>query len=47
LCENRLAGEITALCKVFGADRELIRTVAGRGYQSKLRARRARIGLHQ
>jgi len=31
--ENRLAGEITTLRKVFGADRELIRTVAGRGYQ--------------
>src|SRR6516165_4971469 len=31
--ENRLAGEITALRKAFGADRELIRTVAGRGYQ--------------
>ena len=32
--ENRLAVEITALRKAFGADRELIRTVAGRGYQS-------------
>jgi adenylate cyclase len=31
--ENRLAGEITALRRAFGADRELIRTVAGRGYQ--------------
>ena len=31
--ESRLAGEITALRKAFGADRELIRTVAGRGYQ--------------
>ena len=31
--ENRLAGEITALRKAFGAERELIRTVAGRGYQ--------------
>ena len=31
--ENRLQGEISALRKVFGADRELIRTVAGRGYQ--------------
>jgi adenylate cyclase len=31
--ENRLSGEITALRKAFGADRELIRTVAGRGYQ--------------
>jgi DNA-binding winged helix-turn-helix (wHTH) protein len=31
--ENRLAGEITALRKAFGGERELIRTVAGRGYQ--------------
>ncbi len=31
--ENRLAGEIVALRKAFGAHRELIRTVAGRGYQ--------------
>ena len=31
--ENRLASEIVALRKAFGADRELIRTVAGRGYQ--------------
>ena len=31
--ENRLAGEIVALRKAFGADRQLIRTVAGRGYQ--------------
>ena len=31
--ENRLAGEIATLRKAFGADRELIRTVTGRGYQ--------------
>src|SRR6516164_5756347 len=31
--ENRLAGEVAALRKAFGADRELIRTIAGRGYQ--------------
>ena len=31
--ENRLAGEIAALRKAFGNDRELIRTVTGRGYQ--------------
>jgi TolB-like protein/class 3 adenylate cyclase/Tfp pilus assembly protein PilF len=31
--ESRLAGEIVALRKAFGADRDLIRTVAGRGYQ--------------
>src|SRR6516162_8441330 len=31
--ENRLAGEIVALRKAFGADRGLIRTVSRRGYQ--------------
>jgi DNA-binding winged helix-turn-helix (wHTH) protein len=31
--ENRLAAEITALRKAFGSDRELVRTVTGRGYQ--------------
>ena len=31
--ENRLQGEISALRKAFGVDRELIRTVSGRGYQ--------------
>jgi TolB-like protein/DNA-binding winged helix-turn-helix (wHTH) protein/predicted ATPase len=31
--ENRVASEIVALRKAFGPDRELIRTVAGRGYQ--------------
>jgi DNA-binding winged helix-turn-helix (wHTH) protein len=31
--ENRLASEISALRKAFGADRELVRTVTGRGYQ--------------
>jgi DNA-binding winged helix-turn-helix (wHTH) protein len=31
--ENRLPGEIAALRKAFGAERELIRTVFGRGYQ--------------
>jgi predicted ATPase/DNA-binding winged helix-turn-helix (wHTH) protein len=31
--ENRLQGEISALRKAFGPDRELIQTVAGRGYQ--------------
>src|ERR1700751_4768903 len=31
--ENRLAGEIVALRKAFGAERDLIRTVTGRGYQ--------------
>ena len=31
--ENRLQSEISALRKAFGADRDLIRTVSGRGYQ--------------
>jgi DNA-binding winged helix-turn-helix (wHTH) protein/class 3 adenylate cyclase len=31
--ENRLQGEISALRKAFGADRGLIQTVSGRGYQ--------------
>src|SRR5213593_997625 len=31
--ENNLAAQISGLRKVFGADRHLIRTVAGRGYQ--------------
>jgi predicted ATPase/DNA-binding winged helix-turn-helix (wHTH) protein len=31
--ENNLAAQISTLRKVFGADRDLIRTVAGRGYQ--------------
>jgi predicted ATPase/DNA-binding winged helix-turn-helix (wHTH) protein len=31
--ENNLAAQIAVLRQVFGADRDLIRTVAGRGYQ--------------
>jgi len=31
--ENRLQSEISGLRKAFGADRDLIQTVAGRGYQ--------------
>ena len=31
--ENRLQSEISALRKALGADRDLIQTVAGRGYQ--------------
>ena len=31
--ENNLPAQISVLRKVFGADRHLIRTVAGRGYQ--------------
>jgi DNA-binding winged helix-turn-helix (wHTH) protein/predicted ATPase len=33
VAENRLQNEICALRKALGADRELIQTVAGRGYQ--------------
>src|SRR5271165_4218979 len=47
--ENRLAGEIVALRKAFGADRELIRTVAGRGYQftGEIRVRPPDVGQGQ
>src|ERR1700722_16396269 len=31
--ENNLQAQISALRKAFGADRDLVRTVAGRGYQ--------------
>src|SRR6516164_10183992 len=31
--ENRLQSEISGLRKAFGADRELIQTISGRGYQ--------------
>src|SRR5215468_8442477 len=31
--ENRLQSEISALRKAFGPDRDLIQTIAGRGYQ--------------
>jgi predicted ATPase/DNA-binding winged helix-turn-helix (wHTH) protein len=41
--ENSLQGAISALRKAFGADRALVRTVAGRGYQftGEIRARSA------
>ena len=41
--ENTLQGAISALRKALGADRALIRTVAGRGYQftGQIRARSA------
>jgi adenylate cyclase len=41
--ENTLQGAISALRKAFGADRDLIRTVPGRGYQfaGEIRARSA------
>src|SRR5260370_9445632 len=31
--ENNLQAQISALRRAFGADRDLIRTIAGRGYQ--------------
>ena len=31
--ENSLQAQISALRRAFGADRDLIRTIAGRGYQ--------------
>jgi DNA-binding winged helix-turn-helix (wHTH) protein len=31
--ENRLQNQVSALRRAFGADQDLIRTVAGRGYQ--------------
>src|SRR5882672_1480548 len=41
--ENRLQNQVSALRKAFGADHNLIRTVAGRGYQftGQIRARSA------
>jgi predicted ATPase len=44
--ENRLQAEISALRRVFGPDRELIRTVGGRGYQftGEIRVRSADVG---
>ena len=42
--ENSLQGAISALRKAFGADRDLIRTVAGRGYQFTGEARVRSVG---
>src|SRR6266404_8325769 len=41
--ENNLQAQISALRRAFGADRALIRTIAGRGYQftGEIRARSA------
>ena len=39
--ENNLQAQISALRKAFGVDRDLIRTVAGRGYQFTGRIRSA------
>jgi DNA-binding winged helix-turn-helix (wHTH) protein len=43
--ENNLAAQISTLRKAFGADRDLIQTVAGRGYQftGEVRATAARV----
>jgi DNA-binding winged helix-turn-helix (wHTH) protein len=46
--ENNLQAHISALRSAFGAERELIRTVAGRGYQFTARSascRRARTSV--
>jgi predicted ATPase/DNA-binding winged helix-turn-helix (wHTH) protein len=45
--ENNLEAQISALRKVFGTDRDLIRTIAGRGYQftGDIRATAARVAL--
>jgi len=43
--ENRLQNEIWALRKAFGADRELIRTISGRGYQFAGEIREAGVGV--
>jgi predicted ATPase/DNA-binding winged helix-turn-helix (wHTH) protein len=43
--ENRLQNEIWALRKAFGADRELIRTVSGRGYQFAGEIREVGVGV--
>ena len=47
--ENRLQSEISALRKAFGADRELIQTVSGRGYQftGEIRELGAGVGARQ
>jgi predicted ATPase/DNA-binding winged helix-turn-helix (wHTH) protein len=42
--ENNLQAQIAALRRVFAADRELIRTVAGRGYQFTGEIRSASVG---
>ena len=44
--ENNLPAQISVLRKLFGADRHLIRTVAGRGYQftGEIRATAATAG---
>src|ERR1700686_1768234 len=46
--ENSLQAQISALRNAFGADRELIRTIAGRGYQftGVIRAVSTRPGAH-
>ena len=43
--ENRLQNEIWALRKAFGADRDLIQTVSGRGYQFTGEIRELRAGV--
>jgi DNA-binding winged helix-turn-helix (wHTH) protein len=43
--ENRLQNEIWALRKAFGADRELIQTVSGQGYQFTGEIREVGVGV--
>jgi DNA-binding winged helix-turn-helix (wHTH) protein len=45
--ENRLQGQISALRRALGAERDLIRTVAGRGYQfsGTIRTAQATVGI--
>src|SRR6516165_4620288 len=47
--ENRLQGQVSALRRVFGAERDLIRTIAGRGYQfgGTIRTAQATAGMPQ
>jgi predicted ATPase/DNA-binding winged helix-turn-helix (wHTH) protein len=47
--ENRLQGQISVLRRAFGAERDLIRTIAGRGYQfgGTIRTVQATAGMPQ
>jgi len=44
--ENSLQAQISALRRAFGADRDLIRTIAGRGYQFTGQIRTVSVGPH-
>ena len=47
--ENRLQGQISALRRALGSERDLIRTIAGRGYQfgGTIRTAQATAGMSQ